>query len=131
MEEQALSGRRLLIVEDEYLIAMDVEQMCRDFGAVDVVICGTAQEMAQLDKGVRFDAAILDFKVDGVPTVEFAQALKLRNIPFIFATGYSDREMFGSFPGVPVVGKPYAGTELVAALVSVIGASKGTTDTVV
>ena len=131
MEEQALSGRRLLIVEDEYLIAMDVEQMCRDFGATEVVICGTAQEMSQLDEGMRFDAAILDVMVDGVPTVEFAQALKTRNIPFIFATGYSDREMFGAFPGVPVVGKPYAGMELIAALVSVIGVGEGTTDAVV
>jgi hypothetical protein len=57
--------------------------------------------------------------------------MKTRNIPFIFATGYSDREMFGAFPGVPVVGKPYAGMELIAALVSVIGVGEGTTDAVV
>ena len=123
MEKQTLSGLRLLIVEDEFLIAMDVEQLCRDRGAVEALIVGTAAGLAaQTVVPGAFDAAILDVMIDGQSTLDFARELRRCGIPFIFATGYSDRsEVFSAFPGVRVVGKPYSGEELIEAIAAIVG----------
>lgn len=113
----SLDGLRILILEDEYLIAMDVEQLCRDHGAADVVI---HRDLAGVDSlgGLPFDAAIIDVMLQGQPTLDFARRLHEANVPFVFASGYSHvDEMFASFPGVRVIGKPYAGGELIGALV--------------
>lgn len=121
-----LAGLRLLIVEDEFLIAMDVEQLCRDHGAADVVVVGTAAELGSGPANrADFDAAILDVMVEGQPTLEFAGSLAERGIPFIFATGYSDRaDVFSAFPGVRVVGKPYASDDIVEALAAAVAAAR-------
>jgi CheY-like chemotaxis protein len=59
---------------------------------------------------LRLVAAILDVMLSGNPTVEFARTLVQRGVPFVFATGYADREdLFSEFPGTPVIGKPYLG----------------------
>lgn len=123
-----LSGLRLLIVEDEFLIAMDVEQLCRDHGAADAVVVSTAAALAAgTFSPADFDAAILDVMVEGQPTLDFARGLADHGIPFIFATGYSDRQdVFAAFPGVQVVGKPYAGDELVGALAAALDAVRRT-----
>lgn len=124
MTTPLLSGLRLLIVEDEFLIAMDVEQLCRDHGAAEAVVVSTAAALASgTFSPADFDAAVLDVMVEGQPTLDFARGLADRGIPFIFATGYSDRQdVFAAFPGVRVVGKPYAGDELVGALAAALAA---------
>ncbi|KAB2954835.1 MAG: response regulator [Rhizobiaceae bacterium] len=120
-----LEGLRLLIVEDEFLIAMDVEQLCRDHGAVDVVVIGTAADLVTASTSAGFDAAILDVMVEGQPTLDFARGLAEHGIPFVFATGYSDRgDVFSAFPDVRVVGKPYTGDEIVEALATAVAAAR-------
>lgn len=120
MQEPLLSGLRLLIVEDEFLIAMDVEELCREHGAAETIVVGTAAELAERIAAAAFDAAILDVMVEGQPTLDAARGLADRGIPFLFATGYSDRtEVFSAFPGVRVVGKPYAGEELMEAVAAI------------
>lgn len=115
MSDLPLKGMRILIMEDEALIAMDVEQLCRERGAHDVVI---VRSLSQVDAGfmddLSFHAAILDVMLGGDATTEIAHGLKKRNVPFIFATGYTDREnFFSAFPDIQVVGKPYLGEELI------------------
>ena len=106
-----LNGLHVLILEDEFLIAMDVEQLCRDNGAEDVTILRTLKDFREPadggpasrrrhrrpDAGRRF-------------TVDFAKRLRYRATgPFIFASGYTDfNELRAGFPGVVLVGKPYA-----------------------
>jgi CheY-like chemotaxis protein len=123
LENHMLAGLRLLIVEDEFLIAMDVEQLCRENGAVEALVVGTAAELdAHAAGGGDFDAAVLDVMIDGRSTLDFARGLEQRGIPFIFATGYSDRsDVFSAFPAVRVVGQPYTGDELVEALAAAVG----------
>lgn len=118
MTTQPLQAARILLVEDEFLIAMDVEQLCRDHGAQDVRIVANPAELGPaLLTELAPDAAILDVKVQGQWTVDFARLLAERNIPFIFATGYSDMDaIFKDFPGVPVIGKPYIGDEFIKVL---------------
>jgi DNA-binding response OmpR family regulator len=114
-----LDGLRILILEDEFLIAMDVEQLCRDHGAVDVLISRTLDGVEHLPDDA-FDAAILDMKLGVTSTLGFARGLFESGVPFVFATGYADPgETSVRFPGVPVVTKPYLGTDLVEALAGV------------
>ncbi len=123
-----LDGLTILLLEDEFLIAMDVEQICRDHGARDVVIARTVQEAHGAVSGSTFDAAIVDMMLGGTSTLEFAEQLQGRGMPFIFASGYADAPALArSFPSVPVVAKPYAGNDLMDALASVC---RRATDTV-
>src|SRR6187431_571056 len=99
---EILSGLRILVLEDEFLIAMDVEQLCRDNGARDVEIRTSIED---LDEGqlAGFDAAIIDVMLGGVSTLGFAARLAERSVPFIFSTGYADnRDIARLFPDVAV-----------------------------
>lgn len=117
----ALDGLQILILEDEYLIAMDVEQLCRDHGAHDVRIIPRLEELPA-DLLGTFDVAIVDLKLEGQSTLPFAELLLARGKPFVFATGYTDNpEITAAFPGVPVVGKPYSGSDVINAVASVCG----------
>jgi DNA-binding NarL/FixJ family response regulator len=111
-----LAGMRILLLEDEFLIAMDVEQLCRDHGAHDVRIVRSLDELAD-DPDPRPDAAIIDVMLGEGSTLPFARQLYETGVPFVFASGYSDHEeIFQAFPGVSVVGKPYSGDDLVKAV---------------
>lgn len=120
MHEILLEGMHVLVLEDEALIAMDVEQHCRDCGAARVTIVRNLDQLgADPFAGAPFHAAILDVMLAGRTTVDFALELLARRIPFVFATGYVDIDgLFEKFPGVEVVGKPYSGAMLIAALAS-------------
>lgn len=127
MSELPLSGLRVLLLEDEALIALDVEQLCRDAGAAEVTV---VHDLSQLGEGgVRpdaHDAAVVDVVLRGMPTIDAARTMKAQGMPFVFATGYVDRhEIFDEFPGVAVIGKPYAGAELVNALGSAVARRRG------
>ncbi len=115
-----LGGLRILVLEDEFLIAMDVEQICRDAGAADVFIARTLDEAENTTAG--FDAAVIDMMLEGKPTLSFAASLRDRGVPFVFASGYSDLgEAANSFPNTTIVGKPYSGDDLVKALGAACG----------
>jgi CheY-like chemotaxis protein len=118
LSEKPLQGMRILVLEDEYLIAMDVEQLCRDHGAEDVIILRKLEELGgDPFAGRRFHAAIIDIRLGGETTFDFALQLAERRIPFIFATGYTETETLRkAFPGVTVVGKPYASDALIEAI---------------
>ncbi|TIV96850.1 MAG: response regulator [Mesorhizobium sp.] len=117
-----LDGLRILVVEDEFLIAMDVEQLCRDHGAADVAIARGLTEIDEQDLPSRFDAAVVDLMLDGVSTLDFAGRLRSTGVPFVFATGYSDADdLRDSFPEIRLIGKPFSGEDLVTALAAACG----------
>lgn len=117
-----LNGLRVLILEDEFLIAMDVEQLCRDHGASDVSIARDLTEIDVSQVKAAFDVAIVDLMLNGTSTVEFAATLRDHKVPFVFASGYSDTpELLSAFPGVKLVAKPYSGEDLVEAVASTCG----------
>jgi len=121
-----LDGLSVLLLEDEFLIAMDVEQTCLDHGADAVVIARTVEEAEQALATTRFDAAIVDLMLAGSSTLPFAAGLASRAVPFIFASGYSDpQELERAFPGVAVVTKPFAGDDLIEALALACGRHSG------
>ena len=120
-----LAGLRILVMEDEHLIAMDVELLCREHGAAEVVLVHALDEAGgTLAAGAAPDAGILDVALSGRPTFGVARELAARGIPFVFATGHADAEgLFDDFPGVAVIGKPFAGGALIEALAAAIARS--------
>jgi CheY-like chemotaxis protein len=105
----ALTGLRLLLVEDEALVAMMVEDMLTDFGCVVADVAGTVSRGVALvtDAELALDGAILDVNLGGEKVYPVAQALAARGIPFIFATGYGTAGIAEAFSHVPVLAKPY------------------------
>jgi DNA-binding response OmpR family regulator len=117
-----LDGLRILVLEDEFLIAMDVEQLCRDHGAGDVVIARDLADVDGKDVAAQFDAAIVDLMLSGASTLDFASRLREVGLPFVFASGYADsEEIKASFPGIRLIAKPYSGDDLVEAVATACG----------
>lgn len=118
MQDVSLAGLRVLILEDEVLIAMDLELVCRELGAADVAVARTLDEAeAAVSGGGGFDAAVLDIMVAGRSTIEFATRLFARGVPVVFATGYSDAErLLEALAGVQIVDKPFSRDMLVEAI---------------
>jgi CheY-like chemotaxis protein len=109
-----LAGKRILLVEDEYLIAALVEDALAELGAVVVGPAYKIVDGVALAEREAIDAAILDVNINGDSSDAIAEVLVARDIPFVFATGYGGSGL-GRF-GAPVVDKPYTGEKLVAAL---------------
>lgn len=122
-----LAGMRVLVMEDEHLIAMDVELLCREHGAAEVVLVHALDEAGEmLADAAAPDAGILDVALAGQPTFGVARELAARGIPFVFATGHADAEgLFDGFPDVAVIGKPFAGGALMEALAAAIARTGG------
>jgi DNA-binding response OmpR family regulator len=120
-----LHGLRILVLEDEFLIAMDVEQLCRDHGAADVTIARNLGEVGEQALPSRFDAAVIDLMLGGVSTLDFAARLRSEGVPFVFASGYSDSdELKVLFPEITLVTKPYSGDDLIEAVAMAWGQAK-------
>jgi CheY-like chemotaxis protein len=121
LPSNALAGLRILLLEDEYLIAMDVEMLCRDHGAADVIIRHGIDDFGPDENLDGFDVAVIDLMLSGVSTRPFAERLQGMNRPFVFASGYVDDETMAAFPGVRVVSKPYAADDLIEAIAEAVG----------
>lgn len=88
----SLAGRRVLLVEDELLVAMEMEEALRGLGCEVLGPAATVEEvlrLAQVEAG-RIDAAVLDVNLAGRPSFPVADLLAGLGVPVIFATGYGD-----------------------------------------
>ena len=119
MRGVSLKGLRVLVLEEEVLIALDLEQICRDFGAAQVTVARTLDEAEAA--GADFDVAIIDVMLACRSTLDFAAGLRARDVPFLLSTGYSDAgQLVGDRFDVEIVDKPFSGTTLVAAIVTTL-----------
>lgn len=112
-----LEGRRVLLVEDEAMIAMLLEDMLGDLGCKVVgpaYAIAPALELAGGDAPI--DVAILDVNVAGRPVYEVADMLRARQVPMVFSTGYGETGLRDVDRNVPVLGKPFRAKELAEAL---------------
>jgi CheY-like chemotaxis protein len=103
----SFSGRRILVVEDEYLIAMLLEDMLVELGCVVAGSAATKAEAFALIGTTHFDAAVLDVSIDGSDSFDIALTLRDRNIPFVFATGHGSSRITPELSDYPVLQKPY------------------------
>ncbi|MDB5772728.1 MAG: signal transduction histidine kinase, partial [Burkholderia sp.] len=116
-----LNGKRVLIVEDQMLIALDLEQILEDAGlSVVATVTSSAEALAYLDKDLP-DVAILDVNLGDGNSEPIAAALQTKGVPFIFATGYGDGGIGQAFTAIPVVRKPYSRDAILAELRRLLG----------
>jgi len=116
-----VAGLSLLLVEDEYLIALDAEQMLRDLGAAEVEIVGSFEDAVERTKQGRYDIAVLDVNINGKLSYPLAEILKKRGIPVVFATGYGRHDQpDATIAGMICVGKPYTTERLRDALATAL-----------
>ena len=110
--EPNTSGRRILVVEDEFLIRMLLEDMLTDLGYELVGVAGRVDEATEMAKSKDFDLAILDVNLDGHDVYPVADLIAKRGVPFMFVTGYGGRGLPDSYRGRPTLQKPFQLDEL-------------------
>lgn len=103
---------RVLIVEDESMIAMLMEDMVAELGHEVTATAGRLDEAARLATEGLFDFAILDVNLNGERTYGLADALKARGIPFVFATGYGTSGLNQNWKNAPTLQKPFQSRDL-------------------
>ena len=111
-----LRGRRILIAEDEYMLACEMQQEAEDAGAIVVGPVGSLREASRLTEEKAYEAAILDINLGGESIYPVADILMQRNVPFVFLTGYSKASLPTRFADVPHCNKPVSSVEVLEAL---------------
>lgn len=117
MADQSLRACRILVVEDEYLLADELAQELMDAGA-DVLgpVPTIEAALAVLDEEAAPDGAVLDVNLGGVPAFALADTLIERGVPLIFTTGYDPNTLPARFANVPKCGKPIRVAQIAAAI---------------
>lgn len=116
-EGTSLGAKSILVVEDEFLIAMDTAQTLRRLGVEDVRVATSVREALEILTSFVPHAAVLDFNLPDGTAEDVAKALGELKVPFVFATGYSDDVMIpAALRHVPVVRKPFSEEDLAAQL---------------
>ncbi|WCS28265.1 response regulator [Methylobacterium sp. NMS14P] len=114
-----LVGRRVLLVEDESLVAMLAEDMLLDLGC-EVDVAMRLDKALGLARSEAFDLAVLDVNLGDARSYPVADLLFGRGIPFLFATGYGQRGLEVNYRGIPVLQKPYQAEPLEHLLVRLL-----------
>ncbi|MBR0776555.1 response regulator [Bradyrhizobium diazoefficiens] len=103
----ALSGRRILVVEDEYFLADDISRALRSHGAEVAGPVGEIDDVFHmLTGGKNLDGAVLDVNVRSEMVFPIAQLLRARHVPFVFTTGYDKVSIAPEFHDVMLWEKP-------------------------
>lgn len=106
------SGVRVLIVEDEFTVAMMIEDALEALGCEIVSSASRIAQARDIAEAGDIDVAVLDVNVAGTPVFPIAQILRERQIPFLFSTGYGAGSVPDEFSGYELVGKPFSESEL-------------------
>jgi CheY-like chemotaxis protein len=105
---QPFTGRRLLIVEDELLIALELQSIVEQLGGTVVGPAGSVEGALQLLSDTTPDAALLDVNLRERHVTPVAQACRDRSVPFALVTGYGRLELEEQLlQSAPRVGKPF------------------------
>jgi CheY-like chemotaxis protein len=103
----ALTGKRVLIVEDEALVTMLIEDTLAELGCAVAGIASRFDDALAKAQSLSFDVAILDVNLNGQRSFPIAEALARRGIAFLFATGYGMAGLPPGIAGAPVLEKPF------------------------
>jgi CheY-like chemotaxis protein len=114
--DELLSGRRVLVVEDEMLVLMMIEDMLADLGCKSVISAATVDKALALINEQVFDVAVLDMNLNGDDSHLVAEAIAARGIPFFYSTGNTSRTLRDGYSDRPVLKKPFKYEELAATI---------------
>ena len=116
-----IAGKRILLVEDEFMVAAMICDVIEDAGAIVVgPVANIADALDHVARG-GFDLAVLDWNLDGDRSDPIARALIGRRVPFVISSGYG--AVPEEFAGAPLLSKPYDPANLVRRLAALATAS--------
>ena len=116
MSKQALAGCRVLVVEDETMVALMIEETLKEAGCAIIGPTGRLSTALELIRDEAPDAAVLDVSVRDGKTYPVADELLARGIPFVISTGYSDHSLPENLRLEPRLAKPFSPVELALAV---------------
>ncbi len=120
MQSKKLERTRILIVDDEPIIALSLEESLVDAGfTIAAVVYKIDKAVALIESG-SCDAAIFDANLAGVSASPAASALAARGLPFIVLSGYSCEQLEGDFPGAHFMQKPCRPVHLIQAVSAMV-----------
>lgn len=113
IEDLPLAGLRILVVEDDMVVALAIEQALEDLGAACAGPALSVDHALRLAQEEALDGALLDLDLRGTLSFGVADALEARGVPVVFATGYDQDARFPTrFADHPRLCKPYSEQEL-------------------
>jgi len=111
--KKPLAGLRILLAEDEGLIALDLERILEDFGCEVVGPLAGLEEVLQKAAAGRFDGALLDVNLRGRQIFEIMPELQKLGLKLIITSGYNDASLFpAAYRAIPRIAKPFDETQL-------------------
>ena len=120
---ETLTDARVLIVEDEFLLADDLARALKAAGGEPVGPVSTISEAEELIKRERVDAAIVDLNLHGEMASEFAERLASRNLPCLIVSGYAHDGVPETASTIPRIEKPVSPDKVLKALRKELGRS--------
>jgi len=124
MTDRALSGYRIVILEDDYYQAQDCRQLLEAAGAKVIAISATIPDLPALLEEGRIDAVLIDINLGHGLSFDFARALKAQAIPFVFLTGYDAAMLPDDLAGSGYLTKPADAARIMAALANAAEAAR-------
>lgn len=122
VEKTHMNGMKILVVEDQSLIALDMENTLRKLGAEHIHLASSAPEAFEMIERSKPNLAILDFNLGDRTSENIAELLLKLKIPFLFTTGYSDRVLIPEkLRDITIVRKPISDSAIAAAINSALG----------
>ena len=127
MSGDDMAGRRILVVEDETLIAMTIEDALQDLGCVVVGPVAKLDAALLLARHEALDAAVLDVTIRGGDVFPVAEQLLARGVPFVLASGYGDWALPKELQNLPRLTKPFTAQDLEEQVRSLLARTTGRT----
>ena len=116
---QPLHGLRILVVEDDVMIALDCQQSLQDAGAGRVEIAKSKAEVMALLSQAAFDIAVIDIFLGSETGIPIAELMIDANIAFVFCSGAtSDIDLPAALKGSVMITKPYSMADLIGAIIT-------------
>ena len=111
-----MAHRRVLLVEDETLIAFELAAILEDAGVTLIGPAATVDSALEMIARLPIDGALVDGNLQGEAVDAVAHALAARGIPFLFVSGYGSDHLPAGFDHVGIVGKPFNPPQLLEAV---------------
>jgi DNA-binding NtrC family response regulator len=107
-----ISGRKILVVEDEMIVAWLLEDMLAELGCAVIGPAASINQALAMIDAEAIDAAVLDVNLNGQMSYPIADVLAARGVPFVFSTGYGKDRLLDGYRIFPVMQKPFHRSEL-------------------
>jgi DNA-binding response OmpR family regulator len=115
-----MATKRILVVEDEFLIALDIAGVLEQAGLDVIGPHGTISAALRAIQGEEVHGALLDANLGGESVGVIADALAARSIPFAFVSGYGREQLPAPHGGAPLIKKPFTGKELLTVVAAFV-----------